>query len=45
MYVETPVSTHALDENQANARNWSFALLMIYMGEIAEYHPCQKVTP
>ena len=33
MYVETPVSTHALHENQAYARNWSFALHLIYMGE------------
>ena len=26
MYVETPVSTHAHDEKQMRARNWSFAL-------------------
>ena len=32
MYVEIPVSTHAPDEHQAYARNWSFALLMTYMG-------------
>ena len=25
--------THAPDEHQAYARNWSFALLMIYIGE------------
>ena len=38
MYVETPVSTHlsaqagALDEHPVYARNWSFALHLIYRG-------------